>query len=135
MKLITRDTDYAIRALKKIGEESNAVYPVAELAEKLKIPRPFLRKILQKLASEGIMNSYKGKGGGFSLARDVDDIYVTQVMEAFQGEFELSECIFKKGICPSADSCVMRKKIMSIQDLVQNELEKITIGQLIKEET
>jgi len=135
MKLITRDTDYAIRALVKMGSSNRPLYSVAELAEGLNIPRPFLRKILQKLAAAGILNSYKGKGGGFSLAKDQNGIYLTQVMKAFQGEFELSGCIFKKAVCPSAERCVLRKKIMSIQNMVQDELEKITIGQLVKEES
>ncbi len=134
MKLINRDTDYAIRAIKKISEGKNPVYPVKMLAEELDLPTPFLRKILQKLASAGILNSYKGKGGGFSLARDADDIYILEVMEAFQGEMKLSECIFKKSMCSFSESCVLRKKIISIQKLVQDELEKISIGHLIKED-
>ena len=67
MKLITRDTDYAVRALCFIGQRQKRLISASELVANLKIPRPFLRKILQTLNREGILNSYKGKGGGFEF--------------------------------------------------------------------
>ena len=65
MKLITRDTDYALRALCFIAKHKKEIISVDRLAEESKIPRPFLRKILQKLNRAGILKSYKGQGGGF----------------------------------------------------------------------
>ncbi|MBU2258562.1 MAG: Rrf2 family transcriptional regulator, partial [Candidatus Omnitrophica bacterium] len=67
MKLITRDTDYALRALCFIAKNKDKVTPAPELVAKLKIPRPFLRKILQSLDKNGLLKSYKGKGGGFVM--------------------------------------------------------------------
>lgn len=135
MKLITKDTDYAIRALKRMARKEKKAYAVASLAGEMGLPKPFLRKILQKLAAANMLNSYKGRGGGFCLARDAKAIYVTQVMQVFQGEFSLSECLFRKQVCPSSERCVLRKKIKSLQNMVKKELEQVSIGQLEKEET
>ena len=68
MKLLTRNTDYGIRALCFIAKAKDKIVPVPELVKALRIPKPFLRKILQLLTKNGFVKSYKGMGGGFSLA-------------------------------------------------------------------
>ncbi len=134
MKLITKDTDYGIIALKFLAENREKTYSVSDMAKVLDVPKPFLRKILQKLARAGILRSHKGKGGGFSLGIEAKDISVLDVMAAFQGNFELSQCVLNKKVCPRIPECVLRKKIIYIQQLLQDELKGINIGQLVKEE-
>lgn len=133
MKLITRDTDYALRSLCFIARQKNRVVSAAELVKELSIPRPFLRKILQLLNREGILESYKGKGGGFMLARSPAGIFLVDLMKIFQGPFILNECFLNKMACPRTKRCVLRKKINAIQDYVRKELKCITIASLLKE--
>jgi len=54
MKLITKKTDYAARALRYIANAEKKV-SVTELAQKLMIPKPFLRGIFQELEKAGIV--------------------------------------------------------------------------------
>ena len=132
MKLLSRNTDYAVRAVCYIAEKKPGVVSVTELVEKLKMPRPFLRKILQALNNEGMLKSYKGIGGGFRLARKPEDIYLTDIMETFQGLFKLNECFFKGKICPDRSSCCLKKKIDSIEEMVCKELRSITLGSMLR---
>ena len=132
MKLLSRNTDYAVRAVCYIAKKKSGVVSVTELVEKLKIPRPFLRKILQALNNEGMLRSSKGMGGGFRLARKPEGIYLTDIMETFQGPFKLNECFFRKEICPNRRSCFLKKKIDGIERYVLSELKAITIGSIIK---
>jgi len=67
MKLITKQTDYAIRALGAMAKEKDSIFTTSFLAKKLKISKPFVRAILQKLNKEHMLVSYKGKGGGFKM--------------------------------------------------------------------
>lgn len=131
MKLITRDTDYAVRAIAFIAESKKEMVPTDELVRRLKIPRPFLRKILQVLNKDGILVSYKGKGGGFSLGQSVKKIFLLDIMKAFQGDVKLNECVFKKRVCPDIKTCPLRKKITRIERTVLKELKAITIASLI----
>ena len=55
MRLINRNTDYAVRAISYISRQEEKVISVSELVEKIKVPRPFLRKILQILNKKGIL--------------------------------------------------------------------------------
>lgn len=132
MKLLTRDTDYAVRALCCIAGRKGEIVPVSELVEKLKIPGPFLRKLLQILNKKGILKSYKGKGGGFKLAAAPDRIFLIDLMEIFQGPVKLNECMFKKRICPSVRICPLKRKLNSIERYVLAELKFITIASLLK---
>ena len=132
MKLITRNTDYAVRALCFIVKKKQEIITVSMLTKKLKIPKPFLRKILQILNKNKILRSLKGQGGGFILAVSPDKIFLVDLIEIFQGALKINECIFKKRICPNVKTCVLKKKIDRIERYVVSELESITIASLIR---
>ena len=132
MKLITRDTDYALRSLCYIARDNKRTVAVSELVRELKIPRPFLRKILQVLNKKKILKSRKGIGGGFLLALSARKIFLVDLIEIFQGEFSLNECLFKKLSCPNIKTCCLRKKINRIEGYVMNELKSISIASLLK---
>ena len=131
MKLITRDTDYAIRAICFMAEHKKEITSVSELVEKLKIPRPFLRKILQALNKKGVLTSFKGKSGGFKLRRKPQDIFITDLIKVFQGPLKLNKCIFKKKLCSSVDRCILRERIGKIEQHVVSELGLITVASLL----
>ena len=131
MKLVTRDTDYAVRALCYMAKKGKGVISCVELVKELRIPRPFLRKILQELGKRGIIRSHKGVGGGFSLSLPAGEIRLIDLMEIFQGPVEFNKCLFKKTLCPNRATCPLKKKIDNIGKRVEAELESITIGSLL----
>jgi len=132
MKLITRDTDYAIRALCFIVKQKKDIITVDDLVNKIMVPKPFIRKILQKLNKSGLLKSYKGKGGGFRQAFNPSRINIADLIRIFQGQLKLNEHLFKKGACPHVKDCNLRKKLDSIEKTVFYELKSITIESLIK---
>jgi len=134
VKLITRNTDYAVRALCCIAERKQEVISADRLVKSLDMPRPFLRKILQTLTKAGLLNSSKGKDGGFTLALSPGEITLTDVMKIFQGPIKLNECTFKKNICPYINDCLLKKKIDEIEKEVIAKLKAITIASIIKKE-
>ena len=131
MKLITRDTDYALRSLCFIAK-SKSVVAATELTRQLRVHRAFLRKILQILNKKGILKSIKGKGGGFLLAKKPTRIFLTDIMRVFQGNLSLNECLLNKLTCPRKNTCVLRKRIVKIEDYVIKELSSISIASLLK---
>lgn len=131
MKLITRNTDYALRAICFIAKNKGKRVCVFEMEKELKIPRPFLRKILQTLNKKNILISYKGIGGGFVLADSFKGVTLTDLMQIFQGPFHLNECIFKKNKCPNIEKCPLRKKIKNIEKYVIKELSSVTLASLM----
>lgn len=132
MKLLTRNTDYAVRAICFLANKKGAISDVPGMVKELGIPRPFLRKILQTLAREGVVTSTKGVGGGFRLSVKPEAIYLADLIRIFQGQIKVNECIFKKKICPNVRTCPLKTKIDAIERLVASKLDSITIGGLLR---
>ncbi|MDD5567745.1 MAG: Rrf2 family transcriptional regulator [Candidatus Omnitrophica bacterium] len=132
MKLITRDTDYALRALCFISRSSAGKFSVTKLSKELGVPRPFLRKILQTLNKQKILESTRGKAGGFILAKDPKKIFLTDIIGIFQGRLKLNECFLNRLICPDQRTCLLRKMLVKIERYVLKELGSITIASLLK---
>ena len=131
MKLITRDTDYAMRALCVIARKNKKIVPVSQILDELGIPRPFLRKILQSLQKASVLFSYKGKGGGFTLAKPADKILLLEVMRIFQGRLSLNECSLNKKTCPEVAHCPLREKITTVEKGVFLQLRGVTVASLL----
>lgn len=130
MKVLTKNTDYAIRALMMLAKNRVDYISSRQIAEAQNIPYQFLRRIIQKLSKEDIVKSKEGSGGGVKLSTDPSTIKVVEVIEIFQGEIELSACMFRGEICANRQSCVLRNEIKRIENLVINEFEKLTIQKL-----
>jgi Rrf2 family protein len=130
MKMITRNTDYGMRALCYIAGQGARSVSVAEMVAALGIPRPFLRKILQVLSGEGLLESARGQGGGFLLARPAEKVLLTDLIRIFQGSIQLNECTFKKRACPNRGTCVLKKEIDRIEEDVLGRLSRISIASL-----
>ncbi len=135
MKLITRDTDYAIRALSCIAGGAHKTVSVTDMAERLQMPRAFLRKILQTLSKKGFLESAKGRGGGFTLVVKPEKITVFDLVEIFQGPFHLNEHIFKGKGCPYVKICELKKKTDEIERNVIKELKTITVRSLVRKDS
>jgi Rrf2 family protein len=132
--LITRKTDYAVRALCSLARNGRRIVPVSELSEQLVIPRPYLRGILQILRKRGLLHSFRGKGGGFKLSRAPSDILLVDLVEIFQGPVKFDKCIFREHICPDMQTCVLREEIKSMEREVVERLRLITIESLLRRE-
>ncbi len=132
MNLVTRNTDYAVRALGYMARHKEALISTADLDRDLKLPRPFMRKTLQILQKSGYLVSVKGYMGGFKLSRKPEDIRLIDLMKIFQGEVSLGDCLFKKKICSCVKTCPLRKEIKAMEQVLLERLQKITVADLIK---
>jgi Rrf2 family nitric oxide-sensitive transcriptional repressor len=133
MKLLTRDADYAVRAICYIVQAKGRVVTVGELCEKLKIARPFLRTILQKLHHSGILNASKGRNGGFVLNRDAGAITILDIMCVFQGNEGFVQCRTAGKNCQNMPVCPLRKRLKKIEKDLFAALSGITVKSLLDE--
>lgn len=78
--MLSKKAKYAIKALLALAEhEGEEPVRIVDLAREQPIPAKFLELILLDLRNQGILQSRKGKGGGYLLARDPRDIYLGQL--------------------------------------------------------
>jgi Rrf2 family protein len=133
MKVLTKHTDYAIRALLALATRKEVYVSAKTIAEEQAIPYQFLRRLLQDLIRNGLVVSKEGAGGGVRLAGNPDEIKIKDIIEIFQGKVQVSECMFRKQICANRANCVLRHEIIRIEQMVSNEFEKISIGKLLND--
>jgi len=132
MKLITRDTDYAIQALCCMAKKEKKVIAAVELTACLKIPKAFLRKILQILGKTKIIKSLKGQSGGYYLAVPSKKISLYDLIIAFQGPIKFNDHKLRKNSCPHTKKCIIKKKLDRIEKIMISELKEITVESVIK---
>ncbi len=130
MKVITKRTDYAIRALLVLAANRDGFISAKRISQLEKIPHQFLRGVLQRLVGSGIVESKEGFGGGVKLSKDPAEVKVIEIIRIFQGEIEFSPCIFRGIECPNRQTCVLRSEIKRIESLVEKEFEELTIKKL-----
>ncbi len=90
---LTHLADYAVvmmtaAARREPGERLSA----AELSSETGVPLPTAQKLMGKLASAGLLNSARGVGGGFALARPGHEISLADVIEAVEGPIAMTQC-------------------------------------------
>ncbi|WP_041463894.1 RrF2 family transcriptional regulator [Pelodictyon luteolum] len=131
MKVLNKNTDYAVRALLSLAGSQGVYLSAKTIATEQDIPYQFLRRLLQELIRHRLVVSREGASGGFKLDRDPDGIALRELIEIFQGPVQVSECLFRKKLCGNRARCVLRHQILRIEQVVRAEFENITIGSLL----
>lgn len=132
--LITRASEYAILSLIVLSKSTSPV-DSDTLSKKLSIPKSFLAKILQGLAKHGILKSYKGVNGGFSLLLEPKDITMLQVMSAIEGKAPtVFDCAASPDDCKSdkAQFCSIWPFLNTLQCKIDTFLAELTLADVLE---
>ena len=110
MKVSTRG-DYASRALLSLALHGDGKTPtsVREIADRTGLPQPYLEQILLALKGAGLVRSKRGVGGGYVLARDPDQILLSQIVSAVDGPITAGDFgePHTNGACDHEGQCVL----------------------------
>lgn len=125
---ITLETDYAIRIVDFMAK-NNGRFDAKTISEKTSVPQTFAMKILRKLGSVGIVDSYKGTKGGYELGKSPSEVSLYDIVEAVEGTYMFSRCLDGHYNCNRTEKglpCNYRMAFAKISDIVCEELKKLT---------
>jgi Rrf2 family protein len=105
---ITRQADYAVRAVLHLARNGDQRIATNMIAEEQHIPPSFLAKIVSQLSIAGLLHTSRGARGGVTLARDPKDISLLEVVEAIDGPIKLNECVGENSACSFDEACPLR---------------------------
>lgn len=132
---ITQESDYAMRivhCLAKAGTRRDA----RSISDEVAVTLRFSLKILGKLSSAGIVNSFKGNKGGYELARPPVEISLLDVLRAVEGSYALSRCLHEcecnQGL---HGSCAFQSAFARISSSINQQLAQENFQKLLEEET
>ena len=132
---ITRQADYAVRAVRDVARlPEGERLPTAVIAERRKIPLPFLAKIVSQLAVKGILEATRGASGGVSLARPAASITLLEVIEAIDGPVTINRCTRDPNACEFSEDCPVHEVLVESQRMLVEQLGSITFADLVRRE-
>jgi len=149
MIALTQKAKYALKALAHLARAyPDRAYPSpagaapspvlgARIAEQETIPRKFLEAILGDLKRHGYLQSRKGRGGGYWLARPPAQIHLGAVIRIFEGPLAPIPCVSKRYYAPCPDcrdeaDCEVRRTMLEVKKAILNVLDRTSLEQMVE---
>ncbi len=135
--MLSKKTKYGLKALTYLAsQKENVPVQIAEIAENENISQKFLESILLSLRKTGFLGSKKGKGGGYYLIKDPNEILMTDVMRILEGPIAMVPCVSlnfyeKCDDCPDEATCSVNKLMLKVRDANLEVYRNNTLADLI----
>jgi Rrf2 family protein len=135
--MISKKAKYALKALKVLAASfEKGPILISQIAESEKIPRKFLEAILLELRNHGLLQSQKGKGGGYYLRLPPDQVTFAKVIRVIDGPIAPALCVSlhfygKCDDCADEETCSLRNILEDWRDANLAVLEKKTLADLL----
>jgi FeS assembly SUF system regulator len=123
-------TDYATVVLASLAQEPTTARAAAELAERTRLGRPTVSKVLKGLQRAGMVISSRGAQGGYRLARRPDQITAAQILDVFEGPIAITECSGASSQCGIERLCRVGGAWQRVNAAIRRALEDVTLHQL-----
>ena len=134
--MLSKKTQYALKALGYLaGKYGQGPVLISEIAKNKKIPIKFLETILLELKQNNVLESKKGKGGGYYLIESPKKTTLAQAIRLVGGPIAMIPCVslnfYEK--CEDCDeaTCGLNKAMLQTRDATLKILEKKTLSELI----
>lgn len=130
MLRISKLSDYAIMVMVALSEQRGEVLNAQVLAERTHLELPTVSKVLKLLAQAGLVRSYRGVNGGYSVDRAASDISVAEIIGAIEGPIAMTECSVEEGLCSQEQICTLRGNWQRISSAVAQAIESVSLAEM-----
>ena len=135
--MLSKRSQYALKALGYLAfKYDQGPVLIAEIALKKKIPLKFLEGILLELKLAGILDSKKGKGGGYYLAKHPAEVKVATIIRLVNGPIAMLPCVslyfYKRCENCNEKRCALHDMMIEVRDATLNIVEKRTLIDLME---
>lgn len=138
--MLSKKLKYGIHALLHLAKvHGKGPVLIVDIAEEEQIPRKFLEAILLDLRNGGILGSRKGKGGGYYLIKDPNEVKMVDVMRIIDGPVALLPCVSlnyyeRCAECKDEVTCAIRDVFLQIRVETLRVLENATLATMLAAE-
>ncbi len=133
MKLSTK-ARYAVRALIDLAVNyENGMGQVKKIAENQELSVRYIENLFTNLRAAGILQSFKGKGGGFSLNRDPDKINLLDVIQVVEGDLSLVGCVESSSFCKNSKKCTVKNVWTKATKILKDYFRSVTLKDMIRD--
>ncbi|HNO78388.1 MAG TPA: Rrf2 family transcriptional regulator [Phycisphaerae bacterium] len=128
--MISKTAEYALRAVTCLAADTQTPLPADLLAERTKVPRRYLTRVLQDLATSGLLASRSGPGGGYALARPTDKVTILDVINAVAPLERITACPL--GLKSHTALCPLHAELDQAFAATESAFAAVTIRQLLE---
>lgn len=130
---LTYYTDYSLRVLMYLAVNRGRIVNISEIADRYRISRNHLVKVVHNLARGGFIRSYRGKGGGIELAREPAKINIGEVVRYTEGAPKPVECFdAERNRCIIANVCGLADVVAEACDNFFTTLDRYSLADLMQ---
>ena len=129
MLRISKMSDYAILLMVELTRDDETL-SAHVLADRIGVEVPTASKVLKLLAGAGLLDSYRGASGGYSVKRPAAQISVAEVIAAIEGPIAMTECSVEPGLCHQEDHCTLRSNWQRISVAVNRALQNVSLAEM-----
>ena len=136
MMLISTRGRYALRVLIDMAEHRGKDYiKLKDIAQRQEISEKYLESIVKQLVTSHILVGLRGKGGGYRLAKNPDEIVVGDVMRIMEGGLAPVACLENENFCcPRISECRTLDFWRGLNEVIKKYIDSYTIADLISTE-
>jgi Rrf2 family protein len=129
--IFSRSSQYAIQALVFLATRTPGGYVMCrEMARELNLPQPYLSKVMLQFTHARIIESSRGRRGGFRLRRSADDLSLKEIMQVIGGERSMKECVLGFKECSEETACAIHCQWYPVKQVLYQLLEGQSVGTL-----
>ena len=132
MLRISKMTDYAIMVMVELHASQGDVMSAVALSERSQLELPTVSKVLKLLVKAGLVESFRGPTGGYSMERKATDISVAEIIAAIEGPIAMTECSVEEGLCAQEAICSLRGNWQRISVAIAKAMAGVSLAEMAR---
>ena len=133
MKMSTKGR-YGLRAMIELASHSDEQpVPLSLIARSEEISERYLEQLMTKMKKAGLVTSCRGSAGGYSLAKEAEDISVGEILRAVEGNLNPVDCsATTEAACENSNACVAKYVWQKVNDSINTAVDSISLAELVE---
>ncbi len=125
-------SEYAIRCLAYMANAEADLCPVKHLSDRLNIPYKYLGRLMGRLREAGLVESVRGKNGGYRIARPLTEIRLEQIIETVEGLDDFNRCLLGFERCDEDNPCPMHDFWAQPKEGIQQMIANVSLADMVE---
>lgn len=128
--ILNNTTEYALRILAFMVKDADRIYPASYLVDTLKISDKYLRRIMTDLTKAGFIKSIQGRDGGYFFNKNLEDIYLKDIVEVTEGLNKHLACVLGFEQCSDSNPCALHETFKGLRVEYAKIFENTTLANI-----
>lgn len=131
---LSKKIEYALIAIRHMAKNRRGqTHTTKEIAGRYNLPYELLAKIMQRLAKQGFIVSHQGVNGGYTLARNPEELKVSEIINAIEGKTAVTLVQCESGTpeeCSIHTTCTIKNPLIKLQTNLNKVLDELTVMEM-----